>query len=130
MARRAARTIASSSPRTSPTRSATSAATAASCPTAAPPPLDGRTLALADALFTEDALIWDHVRSRSVRYGARHAAPRGRVRRADARHLDQARRAFRLHRAVARRRRSRGLCRRICRRAASSPSRRAGRSGS
>ena len=33
-------------------------------------PLDGRTLPLADALFTDDALIWDSVRSRSVRYGA------------------------------------------------------------
>ena len=33
-------------------------------------PLDGRTLPLADALFTDDALIWDAVRSRSVRYGA------------------------------------------------------------
>lgn len=35
-----------------------------------PSPLDGRTLHLADALFTDDALIWDAVRSRSVRYGA------------------------------------------------------------
>lgn len=35
-----------------------------------PSPLDGRTLHLADTLFTEDALIWDAVRSRSVRYGA------------------------------------------------------------
>jgi galactose mutarotase-like enzyme len=35
-----------------------------------PSPLDGRTLHLADSLFTEDALIWDAVRSRSVRYGA------------------------------------------------------------
>jgi galactose mutarotase-like enzyme len=33
-------------------------------------PLDGRTLALTDALFDRDALIWDSVRSRSVRYGA------------------------------------------------------------
>lgn len=35
-----------------------------------PSPLAGRTLALGDALFAEDALIWDRVRSRSVRYGA------------------------------------------------------------
>lgn len=35
-----------------------------------PSPLDGRVLHLADALFTNDALIWDAVRSRSVRYGA------------------------------------------------------------
>jgi galactose mutarotase-like enzyme len=35
-----------------------------------PSPLDGRTLALDDALFEEDALVWDAIRSRSVRYGA------------------------------------------------------------
>ncbi|MBO9712383.1 aldose 1-epimerase family protein [Sphingomonas sp.] len=35
-----------------------------------PSPLDGRTLHLADDLFTHDALIWDHLRSRSVTYGA------------------------------------------------------------
>jgi galactose mutarotase-like enzyme len=35
-----------------------------------PSPLDGRTLALDDALFTQDALIWDPVHSQSVRYGA------------------------------------------------------------
>lgn len=35
-----------------------------------PSPLDGRTLALDDALFTQDALIWDRVHSQSVRYGA------------------------------------------------------------
>lgn len=33
-------------------------------------PLDGRTLHLADALFDEDALIWDGLASRRVRYGA------------------------------------------------------------
>lgn len=33
-------------------------------------PLDGRTLRLADDLFTADALIWDRVESDSVRYGA------------------------------------------------------------
>lgn len=33
-------------------------------------PLDGRTLHLADALFVDDALVWDPVESRSVRYGA------------------------------------------------------------
>lgn len=33
-------------------------------------PIDGRVLHLADALFARDALIWDHVRSQSVRYGA------------------------------------------------------------
>ena len=35
-----------------------------------PSPLDGRTLHLADDLFEDDALIWDDVRSSSVRYGA------------------------------------------------------------
>ena len=33
-----------------------------------PSPLDGRTLRLRDGLFTDDALIWSPVRSRSVRY--------------------------------------------------------------
>lgn len=33
-------------------------------------PLDGRTLALDDTLFADDALIWDPVTSSSVRYGA------------------------------------------------------------
>ena len=33
-------------------------------------PLDGRVLHLSDSLFTDDALIWDAVRSRSVHYGA------------------------------------------------------------
>lgn len=32
-------------------------------------PVDGRTLRLADALFEDDALIWDPVTSRSLRYG-------------------------------------------------------------
>lgn len=32
-------------------------------------PLDGRVLHLADALFTDDALVWDPVESSSVRYG-------------------------------------------------------------
>lgn len=35
-----------------------------------PSPLDGRTLVLDDALFAEDALIWDRLASRSVCYGA------------------------------------------------------------
>ena len=35
-----------------------------------PSPLDGRTLALRDALFTDDALVWDPVHSQSVTYGA------------------------------------------------------------
>jgi len=35
-----------------------------------PSPLAGRTLALTDALFDHDALVWDHVRSDHVRYGA------------------------------------------------------------
>ena len=35
-----------------------------------PSPLDGRTLALRDDLFTDDALVWDHVRSDAVTYGA------------------------------------------------------------
>lgn len=35
-----------------------------------PSPLDGRTLHLDDALFSEDALIWDPVQSRRVTYGA------------------------------------------------------------
>lgn len=33
-------------------------------------PLDGRTLHLADALFENDALVWDAVRSRRMTYGA------------------------------------------------------------
>ena len=33
-------------------------------------PLDGRTLQLSDDLFARDALVWDRVRSQSVRYGA------------------------------------------------------------
>lgn len=33
-------------------------------------PLEGRTLALKDTLFERDALIWDELQSRSVRYGA------------------------------------------------------------
>lgn len=38
-----------------------------------PSPLtDARTLHLHDALFEDDALIWDAVRSQSVRYGAEH----------------------------------------------------------
>ncbi|MDB5679898.1 MAG: aldose epimerase [Sphingomonas bacterium] len=35
-----------------------------------PSPLDGRTLHLTDALFSDDALIWDSLRSRSVSYSA------------------------------------------------------------
>ena len=35
-----------------------------------PSPLDGRELALRDDLFTEDALVWDHIRSQGVTYGA------------------------------------------------------------
>jgi galactose mutarotase-like enzyme len=35
-----------------------------------PSPLDHRTLALADDLFAHDALVWDHVRSTTVTYGA------------------------------------------------------------
>lgn len=35
-----------------------------------PSPLEGRELPLADALFTDDALVWDRIESRSVRYGA------------------------------------------------------------
>lgn len=35
-----------------------------------PSPLDGRELPLRDALFTDDALVWDHVRSDAVTYGA------------------------------------------------------------
>jgi galactose mutarotase-like enzyme len=35
-----------------------------------PSPLEGRTLALADDVFAADALIWDGLASRSVRYGA------------------------------------------------------------
>lgn len=34
-----------------------------------PSPLDGGALPLADALFTDDALVWDPVASRSLRYG-------------------------------------------------------------
>ena len=43
-----------------------------------PSPLDGRALHLTDSLFTDDALIWDPVRSSSVTYGAK-AGPRIRV---------------------------------------------------
>ncbi|WP_404373871.1 aldose 1-epimerase family protein [Sphingomonas sp. MMS24-J45] len=39
-------------------------------PAVRPSPLVGRTLALADDLFTNDALIWDQLRSHSLRYGA------------------------------------------------------------
>ena len=35
-----------------------------------PSPLDGRTLFLNDALFADDALIWDPVHAKSVTYGA------------------------------------------------------------
>lgn len=35
-----------------------------------PSPLDGRTLVLRDGLFTDDALVWDHIRSQRVTYGA------------------------------------------------------------
>jgi galactose mutarotase-like enzyme len=35
-----------------------------------PSPLNGRTLALADDLFAHDALVWDHIRSDRVTYGA------------------------------------------------------------
>lgn len=35
-----------------------------------PSPLDGRTLPLADALFADDALVWDPVASDAVTYGA------------------------------------------------------------
>jgi galactose mutarotase-like enzyme len=35
-----------------------------------PAPLNGRTLVLDDALFAQDALIWDPVRSQGVTYGA------------------------------------------------------------
>jgi galactose mutarotase-like enzyme len=38
-----------------------------------PSPLQGQTLPLSEALFAEDALIWEHVQSRQVRF----AAPRG-----------------------------------------------------
>ena len=39
-------------------------------PASRPSPLDGRTLALTDAVFSDDALVWDQIRSQSVRYGA------------------------------------------------------------
>lgn len=39
-------------------------------PAPRPSPLEGRTLALTDAVFNHDALIWDHINSQSVRYGA------------------------------------------------------------
>jgi galactose mutarotase-like enzyme len=35
-----------------------------------PSPLDGRTLALSDALFEHDALVWDRLESQSLRYDA------------------------------------------------------------
>lgn len=43
-----------------------------------PSPLAGRALLLSDALFADDALIWDPVHARSVSYGAR-TGPRLRV---------------------------------------------------
>ncbi|WP_353204293.1 aldose 1-epimerase family protein, partial [Sphingomonas sp.] len=39
-------------------------------PVLRPSPLIGRTLALTDNLFSADALVWDQIRSQSVRYGA------------------------------------------------------------
>lgn len=39
-------------------------------PAPRPSPLVGRTLALSDDLFDDDALVWDQIRSQSVRYGA------------------------------------------------------------
>ena len=39
-------------------------------PAPRPSPLEDRTLGLTDALFADDALVWDAVRSRSLRYGA------------------------------------------------------------
>lgn len=42
-------------------------------PTSRPSPVEDRTLALADALFSDDALIWDPVTSQSVTYGAPNA---------------------------------------------------------
>jgi len=51
-----------------------------------PTPVSGRRLALADDLFTNDALIFDAVRSRSVTYGA-DLGPRIRVSYADAPYL-------------------------------------------
>jgi galactose mutarotase-like enzyme len=38
-------------------------------PGSRPSPVEGRTLALRDDLFTDDALIWEGLHSRSVRYG-------------------------------------------------------------
>ncbi len=43
-----------------------------------PSPLDGRELRLRDDLFAKDALVWDHVRSDAVVYGAA-AGPRLRI---------------------------------------------------
>jgi galactose mutarotase-like enzyme len=43
-----------------------------------PSPLDGRTLVLRDDLFTDDALVWDHIRSQAVTYGAA-SGPRLRI---------------------------------------------------
>ncbi|MBX9797513.1 aldose 1-epimerase family protein [Sphingomonas sp.] len=40
-----------------------------STPRPAPNPVDGAVLPLADALFTDDALVWDPVASRALRYG-------------------------------------------------------------
>ncbi|WP_419808972.1 aldose 1-epimerase family protein [Sphingomonas sp.] len=39
-------------------------------PVSRPSPLDGRELPLTDELFAQDALIWDHVHTQSVTYGA------------------------------------------------------------
>ena len=39
-------------------------------PAPRPSPLDGRNLPLTDAVFADDALVWDDICSQSVRYGA------------------------------------------------------------
>jgi galactose mutarotase-like enzyme len=52
-----------------------------------PTPVSGRRLALADELFTNDALIFDALRSRSVTYGAGSGGPRIRVSYGDAPYL-------------------------------------------
>ena len=69
-------------------------------PEAQPTPVEGRTLQLRDALFEDDALLFDRIASRSLLYGAPEGpqlepALRGLP---AVRHLDQARRG--LHRAT------------------------------
>ena len=69
-------------------------------------PVKGRRLTLADELFEDDALIFLSLNSRSLRFGpANGGSPALKIdfeRHAASRHLDEARRAVPLHRAMVR----------------------------